>query len=306
MEKKRKRPAAAKRPVERRSKPAPKHNQTEVVYTQAKPVSKEKLLLRLGTVIAVVLALVLGMAIFFKVENVEVAGCDRYTPWDVKEASGIEIGSNLVFFNDAAAGYRILEGLPYVDSVRLSVRLPDTVCIEIVEEKVAYAIQAADGNWWWMDCSGKLLEQTNAADAMDYTRVLGVQIADPVAGQQAVAYEPPVETDPEDPEATTAPVVEFAYERLSTALQILEHLEANGILGSMSILDVSSRQNITMEYGAYYHIRVGDTTQMARKIGALADTIRQHGDSYQGGTLDVSFTTWPDQVGFTPDDSENN
>lgn len=306
MEQKRKRPPVQKRPAARPKKAAPPKKDTEVIYTQAKPFSKEKLLLRLGTVVAVVLALVLGMAIFFKVEHVEVAGCNRYTPWQIKEASGIETGSNLIFFNDAAAGSRILRQLPYVDNVRIAVRLPDTICIEIQEEQVSYAIEAADGSWWWMDCTGKLLEQTNSTDAMDYTRILGVQIADPVAGQKAVAYEPPVETNPDDPSEDTKPVVEFAHERLSTAIQILEHMEANGILGSMSSIDVSSRQDITMEYGAIYHIRLGDTSQLSRKISALSDTIRQHGDTYQGGTLDVSFTTWPDNVGFTPAEEPNN
>lgn len=306
MERKKRRPPVQKRPAVRPKKAEPKHSESEVVYTQAKPFSKEKLLLRLVTVVAVVLALVLGMAIFFKVEHVEVSGCDRYTPWQIKEASGIETGSNLIFFNDAAAGSRILRELPYVDNVRIAVRLPDTICIEIVEEQVSYAIEASDGSWWWMDCSGKLLEQTNSADALDYTRILGVQIADPVVGQEAIAYEPPVETDPEDSTAETKPVVEFAHERLSTAIQILEYMEANGILGSISSLDVSKRQDITMEYGAIYHIRLGDTSQMSRKIGALADTIRQHGDTYQGGTLDVSFTTWPDNVGFTPYEEPNN
>jgi len=306
MENKRKRPPAQRRPADRPKRAAPKKTESEVIYTQAKPFQLRKMLLSLGIVLSVVLSLVLGMAIFFKVENVEVSGCNRYTPWQIKEASGIQTGSNLILFNDAAAGSRILRELPYVDNVRIAVRLPDTICIEIVEEQVSYAIEAADGSWWWMDCTGKLLEQTNSADALDYTRIVGVQIADPVAGEKAVAYEPPAQTDPEDPSAETKPVVEFAHERLSTAIQILEHMEANGILGTMSVLDVSKRQDITMEYGAIYHIRLGDTSQLSRKIGALADTIRQHGDTYQGGTLDVSFTTWPDNVGFTPNDDHNN
>lgn len=312
------RPAGrGERPVRRRSATAarkPKSRAPEVVYTQAKPFNKEKLILRLATVVAVVLALFLGMSIFFKVENVQVTGTENYTPWDILDASGIQTGENLMTLNRASAGGRILQKLPYVDSVRIDIQLPDTVNIEIVEEDVYYAIEASDSSWWLMDNSGKILDKTNAALAGDHTRIVGVKLESPVAGQKAQAAEKTPETTEAQPQESTdasaeapetqPPVTVYESQRLEAAITVLGCLESNGVLGGVKELDVSELGNITLQYGKLYLVELGDTSQMAKKISAMWDTIRQHGDSYQSGTLDVSFTFWPDSVGFTPDKTD--
>ncbi len=318
MNRQKTRPAGKAARSARRSSPAaarrPKSRAPEVVYTQAKPFSKGKLLLRLATVVAIVLALVLGMSIFFKVENVQVTGTMNYTPWDILQASGIQTGENLITLNRAAAGGKILQKLPYVDSVRVGIQLPDTVNIEIVEEDVYYAVEASDSSWWLMDDSGKILDKTNAALAADHTRIIGVKLENPVPGQQARAAEKiPETTEGEDGDSTQSsgeasntqpPVTVYESERLDAAITVLKCLESNGVLGGVKELNVTELGNITMQYGNQYLVELGDTSQMAKKIGAMWDTIQQHGESYQSGTLDVSFTFWPDCVGFTPDKPE--
>ena len=301
MDKRTKGASAVAQRTDKRKKRKPVKTE-EVIYSQAKPFSKEKLILRLATVVAVVVALVLGLSIFFKVEKIEVSGTLNYTPWDVMQASQIQIGENLLTLNKPSISSKILQSLQYVDSVRIDITLPDTVRIEIAEEDVYYSIEASDGSWWLMDDSGKILDKTNAADAADHTKVLGVQLDTPAVGQMAKAYE----SAPE-PEATgevtqpTVPVTVFASERLEVALTIAQCMESNGVLGGITSLDVTNLGDIVMQYGDIYRIELGDTTQMPRKISAMRDTLEQHGDSYQGGTMDVSFTTWPDSVGLTPD-----
>ena len=60
--------------TERRPSPsntaARKRKQQDVVYTQPKAFNRKRFLLQLATVAAVVLALLFGMSIFFKVEEV--------------------------------------------------------------------------------------------------------------------------------------------------------------------------------------------------------------------------------------------
>ena len=126
----------------RRSRPK-QDNQT--VYTAPKAFNRRRFWLQLATVFAVVLALVFGMSIFFKVETVKVAGVDKYTEYQVKEASGIENGDNTMGLNKAAISSRIMQKLPYVESVRVGVSLPGTVNIQIKELTVTYAITDQDG-----------------------------------------------------------------------------------------------------------------------------------------------------------------
>lgn len=291
-----KRPQPARR---QQSRPSP-----DVVYIQPEPFNRNRFLLRLATVVAVVLALFFGMSIFFKVKTVMVSGADKYTAWEVRQASGIEEGENLLALNEAMIDAKIRTALPYVSRVRVGIKLPDTVNIEIVEIAVTYAIEAEAGGWWLMSADGVLLESVNSADAEDYTKILGVQLESPVSGEQAVAAEPEPEettsaTDASGETVETVPVTVRASERLAAALDIVQYLEDNGILGKAKSVDVSDMGQLEIWYGEQYQILLGDTTRLSYKVEMLKNTIDQLGDHYSG-TLDVSYTLRPEEVVYTP------
>ncbi len=278
-----------------------------VVYTQPKAFNRDRLLVQMLTVLAVVLALVMGLSVFFKVKAITVSGADVYSAWTIREASGISEGDNLLTFSRARASGQIVAKLPYVKTARIGIKLPDTVNIEIEEENVVYAIQADDGVWWLMTSGGKVVEQTTAAQANNYTQVLGVTIVAPQPGQQAVAKEevPAVTASTEatgETAAETEPTVSLAAtgaQRLSVAMEILVALEDNDIVGQAASVNVTRLDDIILWYGTQYQANLGGTNDLAYKIATMNDTILQLSD-YQTGIMDLSFNTWKDQVGFTP------
>lgn len=281
----RRKPAAPKQP-----KPTP-----DVVYTPAKPFNRNRLLLRLTTVVAVVLALTFGISIFFKVENVTVSGNHKYSAWTVKEASGIQMGDNLLTFGKAKASGQITAELPYVESVRIGIKLPDTVNIEIKELEVAYSIQDGAGNWWLMTSEGRVVEQVDSAVAADNLQIVGVQLQNPASGQQAVAYQPQDAADPtgESAETTlvTVPVTVTAGDRLTAALSILQYLEAEELFDNVVSVDVTALGNIELWYGQQYKVILGDTSQLAYKISLMHGAIMNALKEYDSGVLDITFTT---------------
>lgn len=285
----------AQRPVQSEPvrRPAP-----DVVYTPAKPFSKGKFLLHLVTVVAVVLALVSGISIFFKVKNISVSGADKYTAWQVREASGIEDGENLLAFSKAKASAKIEAELPYVESVQIGIKLPDTVNIRITEIAVVYSITDQNGNWWLITSDGEVVEQVDLATAQEHTRILGVSLSMPQPNQMATAYEPPV-SETSAVEGVTTPVVVKASEKLNAALNIVDQLEANSVFGEMASVDVSNIGSIELWYGEQYQIKLGDTTQLSYKISYLIQAISQLQD-YHTGVLDASFTLWQEEIGYTP------
>lgn len=307
------RPTQTRRPVRRERK----LKDADVVYTPPKPFKRGRFLLHLATIAAVVLAIVFGMSIFFKVENVEVSGCKKYSAWEVSEASGIEIGSNLLTISRAQIGGSVISKLPYVDTVRVGINLPDTVNIEITELDVVYSIESADGNWWLMNAEGKIVEKINGVTAEAYTQVLGVRLKEPVVGQLAIAQEVETTTIPVDPEATTdaeetQPPEETIPEatisvgvtgaaRLQTAMIVLQALSTNSISGQIDSVDVTALDAIELWYDERFQIHLGDTVQLEYKLGALKATVNQM-ETYESGQLDLSFTNWPDKVGYTPFD----
>ena len=66
---------------------------------------------------AVVAAVVFGVAIFFKVGRVEVQGNTIYSSEKIMEASGLELGDNLLTVSRARVAGNVKAALPYVDQV---------------------------------------------------------------------------------------------------------------------------------------------------------------------------------------------
>lgn len=277
----------------------------EVTYTPAKPFSRNRFLLQLVTVVAVVIAVIIGMSIFFKVETVMVFGNEKYSAWVVRDASGIQDKENLLTLGRTRAVSRILDELPYVKQARIGIKLPDTVNIYIDEFDVVYSVKEKDGAWWLIRSDGILVEQTDAASATDYTQILGVEIFEPTAGEPAMAAEEvtvPETTQAPDPTEETLvmqPAVVTAAQRLDTALQILRHLEENDIIGEAANVDVSNLAEIQLWYRDQYQVELGDTGKLDHKIWYMKSAIDQMED-YQSGVLDVSFTIWTDKAGFNP------
>ena len=290
-----KRTSAPQKPVRRKkTAPAP-----DVVYTQPGPFNKERFVLYLLTVTAVVLALLFGMSIFFKTDRdkILISGTEKYTAYDVWKVCGIQDGENLLTLREAEISGRILEALPYVKQARVGIKLPDTVNIEIWEAEVVYAVEAADGNWWLMRGDGKLVEQTNTADAERYTKVKGVRIADPVVGEQAVAEEQEPEETGEAGQET--PVTVLGSERLEILLSIIGYLESNSVIGDAASIDVTNPNNLELWHGSRFQIVLGDRTDLDYKIKSMKAAMEQM-ESYSSGMLDVSFTLKETEVIYTP------
>jgi len=275
-------------------------NTPAVIYTQPQAFNRNRFFMQMITVAAVVAALVMGLSVFFKVEHITVSGAEVYSAWAVRDASGIMEGDNLLTFSHARAGAKIKASLPYVKTVRFGIKLPDTVNIIIEEEDVVYAIKTHDGTWWLMTSSGRMVEQTNSTKAAGYTQILGVTIEEPVPNERAVATESAVvhETN-EAGETVPVPVSVTGAQRLNAALQIVQALEENDIVGEAASLDVSSMEYIVLMYGTRFQVNLGDSTNLAYKVNCMNDVILQMQD-YQTGVLDISFTIWPNQVGYTP------
>jgi hypothetical protein len=135
------------------------------------------------------------------------------------------------------------------------------------------------------------VEKTDAEAAKDYTRVTGIKLQDAAVGKQAVAAEA-------EQEGSTVPVTS-AEQQLKAATEVLASLERNGILGKIDTVDVSDLSRLAMWYEDRYEVNLGDAERMDHKIASMKAAIQKMGE-YQTGYLDVSFTTWPDQVYHRP------
>ncbi|MBP3305392.1 MAG: FtsQ-type POTRA domain-containing protein [Oscillospiraceae bacterium] len=266
----------------------------DVVYLAPKPFSRNRLVLHLLTVAAVVIALVLGVSVFFKVGEIRVSGASQYSEWEILQASGIQKGDNLLTFSRAKAAGKIQTALPFVKKVRIGIKLPDTVNIVIEEVQVTYAVKDASGNWWRISSNGKVIDQVAAGTEGKDTKIIGVLLKSPAVGQQAAALqEASTETDAE---GNTVPITVTAEEKLKTAVDITAFLEQSGIIGEAASIDVNNLYDIQLWYGQRFQVKLGGTDQLSYKISCMKAAIGQFGD-YESGVLDISN---PDEIYYDP------
>lgn len=305
-----------RRPVqqEKRVVKAPREDIPGVVYTMPQPLHRGKFLMRLVSVAAVVVALMMAISIFFRVETVSVLGAQKYTPWDVSQASGIQEGDGLLTLSRAKVAGKIKMALPYVDEVKIHVTLPGTVNIEIKELQVTYAIAAQDNSWWLIAADGDVVKQIDTSAASGFTRIFGVQADAPRTGAKVTAAADQVpetetteatdegqieETQPGGELTLPTMVLETNAQRLDAALNILQSLERNGVIGQIASVNVQSLSEIQLQYGQRFQVRLGNGENMDYKIRYMNQAISQMED-YQTGQLDVSFEYGQEAI-FTPE-----
>lgn len=280
METERKNPAPSRR--RRPAAKAQKKPKPEIAYTQPRPFYRNRLIVQLLSVAAVVVAFTIGISIFFKVDTVTVTGASKYSAATIAEASAIRSGDSLLFFGRAGAAYKIKTKLPYVDTVRFRLELPGTVNIIVEEKDVAYAVQATDGSWWMMTADGMLAEKTTSDVAENGSTIEGVILQNPKAGELAEAAQ-------NDAQIGTA----TAADRLKVAVQILAQLERWELFAPATRIDVTDLFALRLYCGPDYRVELGDSGSMEEKIQMLKFALPQLDG--QGGVLKLVYNEEAEQ-----------
>ena len=282
--------------AQRRVVRPPREEIPEVIYTAPKPLGKGHFALSLVSVVAVVAAVFLALSVFFRVETITVAGAEKYTPWMIRQAAGVEPGDALLSIGEARVASRIRMKLPYVDEIKVGVRLPGTVEIQITELQVTYSIEDENGAWWLISADGRAVEQVTLDKALGYTRVEGLAIRTPQQGSQVQAL-PGQIIDPDEGTAIEKDQSD-ADEQLAALIAVMTALENNRIIGEIALIDVTDVSAIRLDYPQLLTVRLGDAERMDYKIGYLAAAVEELADS-QSGELDLSLEYSEDAV-FTP------
>ena len=237
--------------------------------TQRRPVSTgtgmgAKLLI----MAAVVAAVVFGVAIFFKVGRVEVQGNTIYSSEKIMEASGLELGDNLLTVSRARVAGNVKAALPYVAQVSVGRGLPDTVVISVKESQLVFAAQTDTNTVWLISPSGKALERIDASLQEEYPQIIGVTLNNPTAGQTVTAVN-----------QTT----------LDAVLTLFSELDGTGILEHVASVNVEKEYDMVVQYDDRYEIDLGSSDRLAYKVQYLQAILEQLSD-FQAGTIDLTLS----------------
>ena len=228
------------------------------------------------TFFLVIVALIFVMSVFFKVSRIEVKGNSIYTADEVIKASGIEEGDNLFFINGIAAGSRVAVKLPYVDSVQINRGLPNLVTIEITESKAVGCVKVGD-ELWSLSSGGKFLSSISQSDSEHIAMISGISVSDAATGEYIKA-------------------ASGEENKLAYLTDILYQVQARGLVGKVTVIDMSDAANPTLEYDSRFLVKLGAMDNTEYKFGKMLSAASQL-SADDAGTLDVSTG---DKVIFNP------
>ena len=168
--------------------------------------------------VAICGAIAVALALFFKVDTITVTGNSRYTANQIIEASGIETGDNMFFLNKYHASERITAALPYVETVRISRQLPDTLVVTVTECTAPAAVSQ----------DGKIVD-AKTGDGKQYAVVEGLTLLEPQVGAD---LQVPEEQQPS----------------ARLLLTLLGLLRDKDMLGDVQTIDLSDTASVVMRY----------------------------------------------------------
>lgn len=224
---------------------------------------------KLLIMVAVVAALFLGVAIFFRVRTVDVQGNGIYSREQILEVCGVEVGDNLLTVNRASVSGKIKVALPYVQDVSVGLLLPDTVVVQVQESDVAALVEAENGTRWYINVLGRVLGSSSQAFEGQVVRVTGFAISNPVPGEDAEA-------------------IEGQESNLAAALTILQEMEGSGLMDRVTEVDAGKDYDLLLLCGEQYEVQLGGTDEIPYKLQYLQAVLEQLED-YQTGVIDLTF-----------------
>jgi len=245
-------------------------------------------LFQLLCVLALLVALTVGVTVFFRVEGVQVSGNSRYTEEEIVAVTGIQIGDNLYGMNKYRIYEEVLEKLPYVKGINIRRQLPSTILVTVTEWDAFAQILPDEGaaeeaarDSWLISVGGKLLER--ATEEHHVMEVSGLAALMPQAGTQlAVSQEESNE--------------------LSGLLKLLAALEEKVEDGSVSRIEVTPTW-IKMRYLGRYDVKMPLNGDFPYHLDVLAEVVsrteEKHGPE-ASGTVDMTRSDC--DAAYSPDE----
>lgn len=240
------------------------------VKPSGRPVrkSKKRRKLRAGIFLTVLFAAsvcaALTLTVLFRVSAVEAVPGTHYTAEQIVEAAGIANGTNLFRVDRTGAAQKICRGLPYIESVSVSIVLPDKIFISVQEVEPALQLQQ-DGSCYLLSGSLKVLERSGEPlPGLPVITGAGLAAAEP--GEQA----------------------EFEREEMSQTLLTLEEQLKENRFSQITAIDVTRLYSIELSYGEKMTIRIGSLGNLQEKLQLARYVIDNKLDVNQSGTLDLS------------------
>lgn len=189
---------------------------------------------------------------FMPVKNFTVEGDTHYDINEIIDGAGIRSGDKLYKINKKAAAQKIVKNCPYVKTVKIKQRFPNTVCFVVEEQDAGWYIKIGNG-FYGLDPDMKILLETFKED--DFIERGLTELTLPELESVIVGELPDFSSDDEHTMAKT--------------LEIIYAFRTHNIKSRLTGLDISNRFEIKLEIDNAYVVYFGDMASFDIKMELL-------------------------------------
>lgn len=210
---------------------------------------------------ATVIFLAVCFFLFFRISEIQLIGNEIYTEEQILEQLPFSVGENLFSFHAEEAESKLRKALPFVGGVEIKRSLPSVVTVEISERHMELSLAVGE-EAYLLSGDLQVLERIGGGDITD-----GVAHLRTGAVERCIVGEKVIFSD-----ARTASDLEELYRCLS----------ANGMMGQIRSIDMTSRFDITIDYDGRFSVYLADIDNMDLKIRFLAGILDQLSSADRG------------------------
>ena len=218
----------------------------------------------------------ISIAIFFKVEDIEVRGESRYTGEQIIDSSKVKKGQNLVLLNLEEVKEKIEKELPFIKVNDIKKYIPNKLIIKISEAE-KYACIEQDGIYVLFNKDKRIMQIDEEMDK-DLLKIKGVNVLEPKVGE----------------------MLNFQVEDRGKSLYKILDLLLDNNLKEMSEIDLSLETDIRLNFQSRVDILLGNLTELEYKIRTASEIINNRLRKDEKGELDVSMLDKGNSSYFRP------
>lgn len=218
-------------------------------------------------ILAVITLAVLSVTVLFPVKSVNVSGSKIYTPTEIVKAGKITQSTNLLILSEDKLTEKIRTELPFVDSIKLEKKLPDSLTIKVTDATEKYCYNYG-GKYYTVSSKNYVLKTYNELpEGMTEIRCGKITC---VPGQKINIHD---------------------QNAKNTCDKIFVVFENNDI--KIDSVDTTDPLNITMKIEGKFEVLLGGNAHMESKCKHLVAMIEKIEDD-ASGTINLSMWT-PDK-----------
>ena len=227
---------------------------------------KKNMLSVLLAVVVMCVGLVLVFSLFFKINTITISGDKVYSDKMVADKSGIEMGENLFKVNEEKLTEKLSKDLPYIKSVTVERKLPDTIIINVEAAKEVAAITTKKGVVL-LDETGKVLDKNASILKENVSVINNVKLKEYIEGEKVVL------TD---------------EKKTETLIKLFEAIK-NADMQLLTEIDLKNVNDIKIKYDDRITFAVGSLTNIETKLARGMAALEKENEinAYSEGTLDL-------------------